>query len=56
MAKGKGANLSLPQSPALTLPVRARLIRGDGTPACWEATFSSHVSKNDAVQFKAKSD
>jgi len=54
--QGKGANLSM-SALSLTLPVRARLIRSD-TPACWEATFSlpGNVKKNDAAQFKAKSD
>jgi hypothetical protein len=45
--------LALPQLP-LTLPVTVQLI-GSDSPGCWEATFTS-ASKNDATQFKAKSE
>lgn len=55
--QGKGLLLSAPGH-TLALPVRARLIRADASPACWETTFSmpDSVKKNDAAQFQAKSD
>jgi cysteine-rich repeat protein len=55
--QGKGDLLRLSRL-SLKLPVRARLIRGDGSPACWEARFSApdNVKKNDEGQFTGTSD
>ena len=50
--KGKGPNLALPGL-GLVPPVVVQLRRSGG--GCWGATFSS-PSRNDASQFKAKSD
>ncbi len=50
--KGKGSNLALPAL-GLASPVVVQLRRSGG--GCWGATFSS-PSRNDASQFKAKSD
>lgn len=50
---GKGANLVLPSS-ALTVPVQAYLVRGNGS-ACLQATYST-ADPNEPGRFKAKSD
>ena len=52
LVKGKGTNLPDTLVPALSLPVRARLVN-DTNSTCFEATYST-ASKNDATQFKAK--
>jgi hypothetical protein len=52
--QGNGPNLPLGSLPLAT-PVRARFSRTD-TNACWEASFSTNVRKNDGARFKAKSD
>jgi YVTN family beta-propeller protein len=54
VAKGKGANLGVPGL-GLSGPVTVRLVRSGG-PACWEATYGSHVLVNTSTMFKAKSD
>lgn len=58
LVDGRGTNLRLADDDVLALPVRARLLRGDGMPGCWEANFSNpeRVSSNEAARFKAKSD
>jgi hypothetical protein len=44
-----------PPAPALTPPVTVQLIGSDGVGTrCWQTTFSSLVTHNDAEQFKAK--
>ncbi len=54
IVKGKGQSLALPALP-LAPPLQVRLVAAGG--ACWQATFSAAgVTKNDAGQFKAKSD
>lgn len=52
--QGKGVSLPVPNPAALASPVRAQLIRPNGP--CWEAVFSPPFGKQDAVQFKDKSD
>ena len=51
--KAKGTHLTLPGMP-LPVPLRVQLQAESGV--CWEAKFSTAVTKNDAAQFKAKSD
>ena len=51
-AKGKADNLVMPVLGSLATPIEAQL-RGAGI--CWSATYSTPL-KNDATQFKAKSD
>jgi len=51
--KAKGASVFMPTLP-LTTAVTVQLVNSEGT--CWEATYSANVTKNDAGQFKAKSD
>jgi CSLREA domain-containing protein len=54
-AKGKGADLDLPQLPLNQAPrVLAQLQRTDGN-GCWEASYSTSI-KNVPGQFKATSD
>jgi hypothetical protein len=53
MVQAKGPNLVLPPL-ALTPPVQAYLVRGDG-PVCLQATYST-AEKNEAGRYKAKSD
>ena len=52
VAKGKGANLSLPGLP-LPLPATVQLRTTDG--GCWETIFSSAV-RNDDTQYKGRAD
>lgn len=52
VTSARGEPLLLPAAP-YALPVRAQLQAANGT--CWEATYSA-PRKNDAAQFKAKSD
>ena len=53
LAKGKGAQLRLPEGP-LALPVVAQA-KNDATGGCWEMTFEAgDVVKNDAVRFLAE--
>jgi len=52
--KGKGTNLAV-SGLGLSAPVTVRLVRSGG-PACWEATYGSHVLLNKSSMFKAKSD
>lgn len=52
-AKGSGASLTLPALP-LTTPLVVQLRRSDGS-TCWDATYNNTL-RNDAIQFKAKSD
>jgi hypothetical protein len=49
---GGGVNLHLPTLP-LTPPVRVQLQQSSST-TCWEANYT-HASRNDATEFKAKS-
>jgi hypothetical protein len=51
--KGRGSNLGLPDLP-LVLPVTAQLQASNGE--CWNAEYSTFVSKNVAAQFLARSD
>ena len=51
---GRGANLDIASlTSSLVLPVTVQLTNGS---ACWEAVFDSDVKRNQAGQFKAKSD
>jgi len=52
--QARGANLDVPTLP-LAAPVTAQVQRSD-TAQCWEATFSSTPSRNDARQLRARSD
>lgn len=52
--KGKGVTLA-PPDPSLTPPVTVQLVGSDGaTTRCWQTTFTTVVSRNDDLQFKAK--
>jgi cysteine-rich repeat protein len=51
--KGKGANINLPTLP-MTQPVLVQL-RNSASSVCWEATFGAPPTKNDATQYKDKS-
>jgi hypothetical protein len=54
--KGKGLEVRMPELGALTLPLRVQLEREHAAPGqCWEATYSVPL-RNDATQFKARSD
>ena len=50
--KGKGANLVMPSLP-LAQPVTIQLRNSQGV--CWEAVYDAPALKNDATQFKDKS-
>jgi hypothetical protein len=52
--QGARENLALPLLD-LSLPVTARLKRDDGSPICWEATFSS-ATRRSPVAFDARSE
>jgi hypothetical protein len=53
LVRGKGENLPMPTLP-LTQPVTVQLANELG--ACWEATYLPPASRNQADQFKDKSD
>ncbi len=52
--KAKGALLQPPNPASLVTPVRVQLIRPGGP--CWEGIYGAPFDKQDAVQFKDKSD
>ena len=51
-ARGKGASLPMPALP-LAVPVRVQL-RRSGASTCWEAAYTSAALRNDAQQFRAR--
>jgi cysteine-rich repeat protein len=53
VVKGKGSELGLSSSFAVTLPVTVQLRAANGE--CWSATYST-ATKNDGSQFKARAD
>jgi hypothetical protein len=54
-AKGRGANLQMPDLAALTGPLDVRLHTSSGT-VCWGATYSAPFQKQDATGFKDHAD
>lgn len=52
-AKAKGALLDVP---AGVVPPVVLQVRRTDHPACWDATFSTNIQRNDATTFKARGD